>query len=263
MSQEKKSIKILVSEPMAGDKPEPHWAWYDKTLKLVIRPETSIDFVHLKKAYRSLSPYTSAYNSISMIQRAYEADKKGYDAFVIGCATDLGLKESRAIVNIPVVAPTESAVYFAATLGNKFSIIAVNPNGCVLMENLVKGYGLREKLASIRPVPGLTLAKNFEMMLGGEQDKLIKMITQEMAKAVKEDGAESLFVPCVPTASMLTMNGIYNVEGAPVIDLLSISIKQAETMVELKRGYGTSVCKRSIYIPPYPGWEQDIPIVVD
>jgi len=248
---------------MAGDKPEPHWAWYEKTLKAVKRPETSVDFTHLKKGYKSLSPYTSAYNVVSMVQRAYEAEKKGYDAFIVGCATDLGLKESRAILNIPVVAPTEAVVHFAATLGNKFSIIAVNPNGCVLMENLVRNYSLSDKLASVRPIPGLTLAKTFEMMLGGEQEKLIGMITQEMEKAVKEDGAEAFFVPCVPTSSMLAMNGVYAVLGVPVIDLLSISVKQAEAIVDLKRAYGTSVCKRSIYIPPYEGWERDIPIETD
>ena len=118
-------------------------------------------------------------------------------------------------------------------------------------------------MASIRQVPGLNLAKTFEMMLGGEQDKLIGMIKIEMENGVKEDGAEALFVPCMPTASMLTMNGLYQAEGAPVIDLFSIAIKQAEIMVELKRAYGTSVCKRSIYIPPYEGWDKDIPIVVD
>jgi len=253
----------MVSEPMAGEKPEPHWAWYKKTLDTVKRPGTSIDFVHLKKGYRSLSPYTSAYNVLSMVQRAYEAEKKGYDAFIIGCATDLGLRESRAIVNIPVIAPTEAVVHFAATLGNKFSIIAVNPNGCVLMANLVTSYSLRDKLASVRPVPGLTLTKTFQMMLGGEQEKLIDMITREMVQAVEQDGAEAFFVPCVPTSSMLTMNGIHTVAGAPVIDLLSISMKQAEMMVELKRAYGTSVCKRSIYCPPYEGWEKDIPIMTE
>ncbi len=262
MTQEK-GIKIMVSEPMAGDSPAPYWDWYQKTLKDVGQSGTTIEIIYLKKAYRSLSPYTQAYNAISTVQRVYEAEKKGYDAFIIGCATDLGLIESRALVNIPVIGVTEAAVHFAATLGNKFSIISVNPNACVRTENLVKSYCLGEKLASIRSVPGLTLAKNFEMMLGGEQDKLIQMIKKEMEDAVKEDGAEALFIPCLPTNTMLTMNGLHWVEGAPVIDLFSITIKQAEMMVALKRAYSTGVCKRSIYIPPYEGWDKDIPIVID
>ena len=74
------------------------------------------------------TPYTAFFNAKGQIERSYEAVKKGYDAFMIGCAWDPGLKECRALVDIPVVAPVESAALVSCTLGNKFSIIVFEPH---------------------------------------------------------------------------------------------------------------------------------------
>ena len=103
----------------------------------------------------------------------------------------------------------------------------------------------------------------FKMLFGEEQPKLFEMITAEMAKAIREDGAEAVFIGIMPGAAWLSLQGIHEIEGAPVVDAFSTAVKMAETMVDLKRAYGTGICRRSIYIPPHPGWEQEIPIEVD
>jgi Asp/Glu/hydantoin racemase len=84
-----------------------------------------------------------------------------------------------------------------------------------------------------------------------------------MAKAANEDGAEALFVSCVVTSAFLSMQGVREVSGTPVIDPVAASLKLTETLVDLKRAYGTGVCRRSIYTALVPGWEKQIPIIVD
>jgi len=256
--------KILLCEPVPERKEvPPHRAWWQKTVELVARPGITMDYVDLKKGYMGLSTYEQAYNGIQMAQRAYEAEKKGYDAFIIGCASDMGLKECRALVNIPVVAPTEASSLLASTLGEKFSVIDLQPFTRPVIEGAIRSAGLLDKLASIRSPEGLTAAKSFKMTFGGEQEKLIELLTGEMAKAVKEDGAEALFVSCVITSALLTMQGVREVEGAPVIDQVAASLKMAEILLDLKRAYGTGVCRKSIYLAPSPGWDKQIPIIVD
>lgn len=258
------TIKLMLSGPTPGEAPKPSRAWYQKTIEAVARPGTTIDLVSLKRGYTDpTTPYTAAYNAIEMVERAYEAEKKGYDAFIIGCAFDPGLRESRALLNIPVVAPIESAALLASTLGNKFSIIAIDPSWCPVIERTVRGYGLGDKLASVSCPLGLTMPAAFGMMFGGEQEKLVELVTKEMTKVMKEDGAEVFIVGCTVAATVLTMQGVYEVDGAPVVDPTAAGIKMAETMVDLKRAYGIGVCKASIYYPPRSGWEQEIPIVVD
>jgi Asp/Glu/hydantoin racemase len=258
------TIKLMLSNPTPGKAPKSSGGWYQKTVEAVARPGTTIDVVDLKRGYTDpTTPYTAAYNAIGMVERAYEAEKKGYDAFVIGCAFDPGLRESRALLSIPVVAPTESAALLASTLGNKFSIIAIDPSWCPVIERIVQSYGLGDKLASVSCPPGLTMPTAFGMMFGGEQEKLVELMTKEMTKVMKENGAEVFTVGCTVAATVLTMRGVHEVDGAPVLDLIAAEIKMAETMVDLKRAYGIGVCKASIYYPPRSGWEQEIPILVD
>ena len=255
-------IKIRLSDPVAGDNPLPHWQWYQQIVAKICRPGTTLDTVCLKKGYSNLTPYTTAYNTVSMVQRGYESERNGYDAFIIGCATDLGVSECRAVLNIPVIGAAEAAILLASTFGNKFSIITANSKICVMLRNLVRNYGFLDRLASVRVVPNLTTNLVFEMMYTGKQKEVIDLMTAQMAKAVNEDGAEALVVACMPTSSMLTNHGVHTVEGAPIIDLFSAAVKSAETQVHLKRAYGLGVCKRSIYLAPNPGWEKEIPIDV-
>jgi allantoin racemase len=103
------------------------------------------------------------------------------------------------------------------------------------------------------------------MMGEGEkgQKKVVEMLTSEMRRAVLEDRAEVVWVSCVPSSTCVAMHGVHEVEGAPVVNLFAAGLKLAETLVSLKKAYGTVVCKRSIYLGPAPGWEQEIPIPVD
>jgi Asp/Glu/hydantoin racemase len=96
-----------------------------------------------------------------------------------------------------------------------------------------------------------------------QQQQIVDLLTAAMMKAVHEDGAEALYVSCLPTSAMLAMHRVYEVDGAPVVNMFTAALKLAENMVALKRAYGTVVCKKSIYLGPHTGWEQEIPIQMD
>jgi len=262
------NTKFMLSDPIPSEVEkveQPHWGMYRRIVEAVARPGTVVDFTSLRKGYFSAptTPYRTAYNAIGIIHRAYEAEKRGYDGFLIGCASDPGLREARALVNIPVVAPLESASLLASTLGNKFSIVLLEQGGCPLAESQIRSYGLRDKLASVRYVPGVTVATCFQAINEGEENKVIDQIVVEIRKAVRDDSAEAAFVGCTIGSSLLTMQGIHQVENAPVIDIIAAEIKMAEIMVDLRRAFGITQCKATIYHPPPPGWEKEMPIPID
>jgi len=262
----KTTTRILLSEPVFDEKPLFHWGWLGESVKEAANPGTTVDFVNLKKGYRRLtSAYVRAYNTIGVVRRAHEAETQGYDAFIIGCASDLALKEARSLVTIPVVGLTESTLLFANLLGNRFSVIATDPSYQERIQNLIKSYGAWDKLASIRCPAGLNSPKNFSMMEGGEaeQQKLIDLLLPEMTEAVRKDRAEALYVACIPTSAMLMKYKVTEVEGAPVVDMFVSGLKIAENMVTLKRVYGSAVCKNGLYKASPPGWDKEIPIDAD
>jgi allantoin racemase len=257
-------LRLMLSEPVPGEVSQPHWDWYRKTIEAVARPGTNVDFVTLKRGYsQPTTPYTKTYNSLAMTERAIESQNNGYDAFLIGCASDLGLRESRSLIDIPVIAPLESGVFVASILGHKFSIIVLDKYTAPMFAESIRNYGLAENVASIRHPSGLNSDMAFDMMFGGKLNEFSNIITAEMGKAVREDGAEALIVACTIASTLLTISGIHQVDKAPIVDLISAEIKMAETMVDLKRAYGTLPCKSTIYHPPHTSWEKEIPIIFD
>lgn len=260
--KESTKTKVLMCQPISEtDEIRPEWDWWRKTKELVGKPSTIVDFTTLKKAYPNPTKFEQSYNGIQVALKAYEAEKNGYDAFIIGCSSDMGVEECRALVNIPVVAPTEATVHLASTLGSKFSAINLQADVDYTIERAVRNAGLIDRLASIRCPPGLNVAEAISIPNRSEheQKKLVERFTAEMSKAVHEDRAEVLFVGCIHSSGFLTMRGIYEVEGAPVIDLFAASLKMAETLVDLKRAFGTAVCKKTVYTTPFTGWEKYIP----
>jgi Asp/Glu/hydantoin racemase len=169
MTEKTAHVKLMLSEPVFGEGPRQHWDWLTKIIQAVGNAGTTVDFVNLRYGYKIMRTYTRTYNSIAVAQRAYEAEKKGYDGFIISCASDLGMKEARSIVNIPVIGSTEATALLACTLGNKFSVICTDPTACARTENLIRSYGLGDRLASVTSPPGLTSHKNFAMMAEGPE----------------------------------------------------------------------------------------------
>jgi hypothetical protein len=82
-----------------------------------------------------------------------------------------------------------------------------------------------------------------------------------MGEAARKDSAEVVFVSCTHTSAFINMQGIYEVDGVPILDLFTGSLKLAETLLDIKKAYGTAVCKKSIYMAPSTGWEKLIPTV--
>jgi len=170
------------------------------------------------------------------------AEKEGYDAVVIGCFYDPGLREARELVSIPVVFPAEATMHVAATLGHKFSIIVGRRKSIPRMESNVYVYGLERKLASFRSIE-FTVPR-----MGSEPEKLEKAILKEAKKAVEEDGAEVIVLGCTMQSGF--MKELTKKLRVPVLDAVVTSWKYAEMMADLYRKVGLTHSKLYGYEPP-------------
>jgi len=232
--KEEANIKIMISEPVPPWPAEPvFWGWSKKIAAMVSEPGTVVDYTTLSEEARGQD------NKIWMANRAYDAEQMGYNAFIVGCAGDINLKACKARVKIPVVGATEATVLLSSILGNTFSAIVTAPQHKEELEELVKGYCLTEKLASIRWAQGL--------MPGISEKDKIEILMSEMRKAINEDGAEVLFVAHVPDSIMLKMEGICEIDGSPIVDSFSAAIKLTESLVRFKRAFGMDICRKSVF----------------
>ena len=252
-------MKLLMGNP--SPTVESRTSFYYKALreniKTMVRDGTSIELFWPKKGYSdSTRAWTEAYNSLESVKGYYEAWKAGYDGIVIACVLDPGLIQARSIIDIPVAGACESAALFASMLGNKYSVIAHDRIVGAAMDDCIKRSGLAEKLASIRYAP---LGFGEAAALYQDPPKLVRVFRESAVRVIEEDGAEAIIPGCTVLSTMLTSQGVYEIDGVPLVDPVWAALKMAEVLVDLKKAYGMGVCRSTIYSAA-ANWEKEIPI---
>ena len=96
---------------------------YDELIETTLTPAlhgtTEVEIRHLTHAPRNIDYYAPKHLSeTEIMMAAVEAERDGFDAFVIGCCYDPGLTQCRELVNIPVVGPLEASVIVRAGLSH-------------------------------------------------------------------------------------------------------------------------------------------------
>ncbi len=233
--------RILWINPIGSDDFDPPMQVFLETGK---HPETEIDVVSLNRGPLHLEyHYYEALILADTLHRVKQGENEGYDAAVIGCFYDPGLREAREITNCLVVtAPAEASMHIAATLGHRFSIIVGRKKWIPQMHENVVNYGFEDRLASFKSV---------ELGVYDFQRDLVetaKRLRAAAKEAVKNDLAEVIILGC--TAQFGFYKELQEDLGVPVIDAILAPLKYAEFLIELKGRFGWSQSKRYGYEGP-------------
>ena len=196
------------------------------------RAETTVDVVALPKDRPKHLEY-HAYEGLvvgDITRITYEAGKE-YDAVVIGCFYDVGLREAREVSGKAIVtAPCQSATAIASNLGNTFSVLVGRRKWIPKMKENVHLYGHGHKMVSMLPL-GLGV-HDFQT----DHDLTCDRLLSVGRKAVEEDGAEVLILGC--TAEYGFNRQMQDELGVPVIDAVTAPFKYAEFLAELAVNFG-------------------------
>jgi allantoin racemase len=218
-------------------------AAYDDALKQhfrrVARSDTEIAMHGLREGtYRSNYPgddikYVGLQflHSIQFLQGALLAEREGYDAFALSTLPEPGLREIRALVNIPVVGYGECAARAAVADGRKFAALVFIPELAELYRDNVRRHGLGCRLVGARDV-GFRFT---DVLAGFEQPGPLIDRFRTAARGLIEQGAEAIVPGEAPLNVLLAMNGVTAVDGVPVIDSLGAWVHAAEAAVDARR----------------------------
>jgi len=177
-----------------------------------------------------------------IIRTAVWAEKNGYDAMVIGCFYDPGLREARELVKMPVVGVCEASLHVASMLtAGKFSILVGRRKWIPKMADNVRNYGFESRIASWR-VLNLTVP---DMR---DKEKTQAAILREARAAVEEDLAECVILGCTGMAGQAKK--AQEELGIPVLDPVLMGLKVAELRAMLWRRFGISHSKIGGYEAP-------------
>jgi len=193
------------------------------------RPETEIITVNPQKGPISIECFYDGHLAfVGVIEEVKKSLKEEeIDAYILACYGDPGLEALRELTDKPVIGIAEASMFTACFLAPKFSIITVIPRVIVPLEQLVKKYGIYERLASIRSTRLSVVEFASDLEAGKEA------LAVEGKLAVEQDGAEALLLGCSGMAGF--DEELEEKLGVPVIDGVTAALKIAEGLVDLKK----------------------------
>jgi len=221
---------------------------FDQPIKDVLeqakRPNTTVDVVSLKKGPLHLEyHYYEALVLTDILHQIKQAEYDGYDAAVIGCFYDPGLREAREITEkLVVTAPAEACLHIAASLGHRFSIIVAEKKCVPKMHENAVNYGFEDRLASFKSID--MRVHDFQK----NQTETANRMKAAAKEAIENDLAEVIILGC--TIQFGFFKELQREIGVPVIDAVLGSFKYAEFLIELKNRFNWSQSKVYGYESP-------------
>src|SRR6478736_5007890 len=97
-------------------------------------------------------PLTEFRCAAQTIRHALEAERAGYDAFVIGHFQEPGLLEIRGAVDIPVIGLGEANLLTALSMGRTLGLVTISPVFIEWHERQVRAHGLNERVVGVRAI---------------------------------------------------------------------------------------------------------------
>jgi allantoin racemase len=184
-----------------------------------------------------------------VIQNAMQAEREGYDAFLIGNISDAGIREAREAVNIPVLGLCETSLHVACMMGANFSLVTISEKWTPrLIENVTR-YGLEKRLAAIEAMDTspLDLKRCFV-----EPDHLKMIVAQfnACAERLLAKGAEVIIPAGGDVIVFLADAGIFEYKRAPILNGIVELVKMGELAVKLRSRTGRFTSKRGGYAAP-------------
>jgi allantoin racemase len=229
------SFTVLADLPDYANEMEAH-------IRKVVRPDTEV-VMHglIPGTFRSNYPGTDlafgslfAIHGLQWIVHALKAESERFDAFAMCTLPNPMIREIRSLVDIPVLGYGESSFHLACMLGHRFGLLVFIDRMVPLLEEQVAGYGLSSRCAGIRPV-GFT----FQDVLPAFKDPApIIARFEESALALIRDGADVIIPGEMPLNVLLAANGVTRVGNVPIVDGLAVTLKLAESLVDLKKTVG-------------------------
>jgi Asp/Glu/hydantoin racemase len=214
-------------------------------LKRILDPGFSYTFNTTSPPATTTHALTEFRIAGAFVRGAVEAGRQGFDAMAITHFQDAGLAEVKSVAKIPVLGLGETTLFHSLTLGRRLGLVTINPQFIPWHEDQVIRYGLDRRVVGVRAVEATV--KDFIDAFASRAafEKLYPKWEKE-CRILLSQGAD-VIVPAGGLPMMLfgAKKGA-NIDGAPIVNGISLIAKAAEVAIKLRRDAGMyAVSRRS------------------
>jgi allantoin racemase len=184
-----------------------------------------------------------------VIETINAADEEDFDAFVVNCFDDPGVRQARSFARGLVFGICEPTFGYAAQMGGRLGgLVPSLPGQVAFVENQVREFGLWDRFITngVQADEGDT-AKDYGAAMG-RPEIMTERLLRQSARLV-DQGAEAIVSACGGIGMLFELANIYSLQHRgqtiPIINPLSIAVKTAENSVLFRKQLGLPVFERN------------------
>jgi Asp/Glu/hydantoin racemase len=180
------------------------------------------------------------------IRNALEAERAGYDAFVIGHFQEPGLLEIRGAVDIPVIGLGEASMLTALSMGGRLGLVTIDPSFIDWHERQVRAHCFERRVAGVRAVH-MDLPSFMRAFTDADAYARVRADFIEQVRPLVAAGAEVILPAGGLPMLLFARECPFLVDGALVLNGIAVAVKAAEMALSLCQLTGAVVSRRSTY----------------
>jgi Asp/Glu/hydantoin racemase len=215
-------------------------------LNEIARPDVRFEVHGLDSPVRSFDPLTEFRCAGQVICNGLEAEKGGYEAFVLGHFQEPGLIELRSAIDIPVVSLGEANLLAALSMGQRFGLVTIDPVFIPWHDRQVRGHGFGDRYVGTTAMkmnlPRFMQAFTDQSTYAGVRDEFA-----EQVKPLIAAGAEVILPAGGLPMLLFARESPFVIDGSPVLNGIAVVAKAAEMALALKGLTKTFVSRHSTY----------------
>ena len=196
-------------------------------------------------------PLTEFRCAAQTIRNALEAERAGYDAFIIGHFQEPGLLEIRGALDIPVIGLGEANLLAALSMGRRLGLVTIDPVFIEWHERQVHAHGFDQRVAGVRAIR-MDLPAFMRAFTNEECYAAVRADFVEQVRPLVAAGAE-VIIPAGGLPMLLFARECpFVIDGALVLNGIAVAAKAAEMALALRRLTGAVVSRRGTYAKASP-----------
>jgi allantoin racemase len=191
-------------------------------------------------------PLTEFRCAAQTLRNALEAERAGYDAFVVGHFQEPALLQIRGSVDIPVIGLGESSMLAALSMGGKLGLVTIDPVFIDWHQRQIAAHHFDQRVVGVCAIkidlPGFMSAFTDDASYAKVRADFIAQVKPLIAA-----GAEVIIPAGGLPMLLFARERPFIIDGALVLNGIAVSVKATEMALALRDLTGAVVSRRGTY----------------
>lgn len=225
-----------------------------KTLSHYCASGTELTVTHLENCPPDIDFFYSKHMiEQSLYEAVLQSEEAGFDAVIVGCLYDPGVRVARELVDIPVVGPLESAFQTASYYGHSTMVLTDHRKAVPYIYDQARLNAQGDTMRGVEAIDW------FVKDMITDRSAVARDVVSKSKTAAAKFGAETVIMGCTIIAAIYQE---YLMDGGtpsavPIINPNLMALKMAEGLADLHRKKAYFIAREGFYMKPKGHFEAE------